>query len=155
MQIVGDIDRRVYEDEGALLFAASTTTEYFTHVGINFRQAAAIARLRYSVGEPPAPTHADFFTIRNGVRTDQVTVNVGEHLYFTCLVKFRNTGAFLDVTENPNTQYFTDPPMGSHSGPSWRATEETRNKILTLYARYREPFTGQSITDTIRVYVRP
>jgi hypothetical protein len=82
-------------------------------------------------------------------------MNVGETLLFTYLVKLRNAGAFLDVSDSRNTRYFTDPPMGSFGGPSWRATEATRNKVLTLYARYHEPYTGLSITDTIRVYVRP
>jgi hypothetical protein len=162
---VGTIERRVYQDQGALLFAARTTTEYFTQVWVNFRDAGWIARLRYSVGEPPAPTHAQFFarsisklggpiTDFTG-QPDQVTMNVGEILNFAYLVKFRNTGEFLDVSDSRNTEYFTDPPMGSFGGSDWRATEATRNKILTLYARYREPYTGQSITDTVRVYVRP
>jgi hypothetical protein len=156
VQVVGTIDRRIHEDEGALLFAASTTTEYFTHVLIGFRQGAAIARLRYSVGEQPAPTHGDLFTIRNGVRTDQVTMNVGEELNLTYLVRFRNTWPeFLDVSLNEHTAIFTDPPMGWHAGTLWKATEATRNKIFPIYARYHEPYTGLSITDTIRVYVRP
>jgi hypothetical protein len=162
---VGGIGRRVYQDQGALLFAATTSSEYFTRVWVHFRDAGHIARLRYSVGEQPAPTHAQFFARSIGRRVgpptvftgqpDQVTMNVGETLAFTYLVEFRNTGEFLDVTDSRNTDYFTDPPMGKRWSTSWEATEETRNKIFPIYARYREPYTGQSITDTIRVYVRP
>jgi hypothetical protein len=162
---VGSFGRRVYHDQGALLFAARTTTEYFTRVWVHFRDCGYIANLRYSVGEQPAPTHAQFFARGIGVpvgpstvfdgQPDQVTMNVGETLAFTYLVEFRNTGEFLDVTDSRNTDYFTDPPMGKRWSMSWQATEETRNKIFTLYARYHEPYTGQSITDTIRVYVRP
>jgi hypothetical protein len=167
LSYVGSIERRVSDAQGALLFAARTTTEYFTQVRVFFREAGHIANLRYSVGEPPAPTHGLFFarsvgrpdvggpdTLFSG-QPDQVTMNVGETLRYAYLVRFRNTGEFLDVTANQNTAIFTDPPMGRYWWGGWQATEETRNKIFPLYARYYEPYTGQSITDTIRVYVRP
>jgi hypothetical protein len=164
--LVGSIERLVYESQGALLFAARTTSTQFTSVQILFQDIGAIARLRYELGDLPTPTNAQMFvsSINDAIPSgqDQVTINVGDTLMFTFQVKFSSTNENVDVTYDPNTTFFTDPPRGAFTGGSnqlfrwrWRATEDTRNRTFPIYARYYHALSGQSITDTVLVHVRP
>jgi hypothetical protein len=100
-----------------------------------------------------------FVSAINGVptegRPDQVTINVGDCVTLTYLVKFR-TGEFVDITHSPNTRFFTE--LGGQRvvlpANNFCATEAERNKIFTIYGQNFSPVAGQAITDTVIVRVR-
>jgi hypothetical protein len=86
--------------------------------------------------------------------SDQVEITVGQCITLTYLVRTR-TGGVLDVTNSPTTTFFTDPARGEFSQPNvFCATEAERNTVFTVYARYQDPVTGQSVTDGVIVKVR-
>jgi hypothetical protein len=105
------------------------------------------------------PTGAELFVSAvNGTPTsgqpDQIEIGVGDCVTLTFRVRFRGFD-FLDVTQSPNTTYFTDPPRGEFQSKNvWCPRPEDRDKILTLYGRHFSPLAGQSVTDAVRVKVR-
>jgi streptogramin lyase len=102
------------------------------------------------------PTNADMkiLTIGTGtVNHDQGTINVGECATLQLLVKFR-TGAFIDVTNDPNTRFFLDPPRGNFTSKNvWCPGPDDANKVLTVYGYHYSPSGQQSIKDTVIIRV--
>jgi len=85
---------------------------------------------------------------------DQVTVHLGQCVNLRLTVKFR-TGPFVDVTNDPDTIFFLDPPRGTFSAKNmWCPTSADVDKALTIYGKNSRPSAGQSITDTVKVTVR-
>jgi virginiamycin B lyase len=105
------------------------------------------------------PTNADMYVSAIGSSPntgsrDQVTVHLGDCVTLKYLVKFR-TGAFIDVTEDPNTRFFLDPPRGVFTAKNvWCPTAADVDKSLTIYGRHYSPTGEQAITDTVKVLVR-
>src|SRR5262245_36545811 len=78
--------------------------------------------------DPALPTNvlmtiASINGVANTGAPDQATISAGDCLSLKLLVKFR-TGDFIDVTNDPNTEFLTDPAHGHFtSGNVWCATE--------------------------------
>jgi hypothetical protein len=88
-----------------------------------------------------------------GTPADQATISVGECVTLRLLVKFQR-GEFMDVTQHPNTTFFTAPPRGTFTAKNvWCPANADANKVITIYGRYRGP-SGQTITDTVIIHVR-
>jgi hypothetical protein len=111
---------------------------------------------------PAIPTNALLFaSATDGQLTsgqpDQVFVSVGQCVTLTMLVKFRG-GAFLDVTGDPNTAFFTDPARDgftvlNHSNVFCPTTADA-NRTFTIYGRAFSQSDHQVIMDTLIVHVR-
>jgi hypothetical protein len=105
------------------------------------------------------PTNARMFVAAiNGVPTtgtpDQVTISASDCITLGFGVKFR-TGPFFDVSQDPHTQFFTDPPRGVLTGNVYCATNAERGKAFPIYGRTFNPSAQQGIQDTVAVKVRP
>jgi streptogramin lyase len=104
-------------------------------------------------------TNADMYVesignVPNTGSRDQVTVHLGQCVTLRMTVKFR-TGPFVDVTNDPDTIFFLDPPRGTFTARNvWCPNPEDVDKALTIYGKNSRPSAGQSITDTVKVTVR-
>jgi len=104
-------------------------------------------------------TNADMYVesvggVPNTGARDQVTVHLGQCVTLRMTVKFR-TGPFVDVTDDPDTTFFLDPPRGTFSAKNvWCPTNADIDKALTIYGRNSRPSAGQTIGDTVKVTVR-
>jgi putative inorganic carbon (HCO3(-)) transporter len=103
----------------------------------------------YSLGEP---NHALMNIVGGG---DQATINVGECITLRLRVRFKGTNTYVDVTNDPNTGFFTEPPRGQFPARNvFCPTAADANKIFTVYGRYCDPCSGICITDTVIIRVR-
>jgi hypothetical protein len=110
---------------------------------------------------PAIPANALLFASAiNGQATsgtpDQVFVSVGQCVTLTLLVKFRGTD-FVNVTQDPNTAFFTDPARDgfdrlNHSNV-FCPTAADANRTFPIYARAFSQSDHQVITDTLIVHV--
>jgi hypothetical protein len=99
------------------------------------------------------PNHALMYIDGSGL--ESATLEVGDCMGLRMKVRFKGTSDYVDVSNSPNTTFFTDPPRGEFEGKQFCATANTANKTFTIYGRYRDPITGVSVTDTVIVTVRP
>jgi len=91
---------------------------------------------------------------------DQASINVG-----TCvslrLVVVRQSGSTIttqDVTNDPNTTFFTSPSRGTFSGTNgsvWCATAAECNLEFPIYGQYLDPCTHTIQRDTVHIHVNP
>jgi len=89
--------------------------------------------------------------------SDQATLHVGECATLTFFLR-TNTG-IIDVTHDPNTTFFTDPPRhgfnASNHSNLFCVTAADTNSAFAIYGRYVNPTTGVAVQNTVHVVVRP
>lgn len=86
----------------------------------------------------------------------QQTIKAGQCVALQLWMRRTGTAAYEDVTQSPNTTFFTDPVRGQFSPKNvWSPSQADVNKSITLYGRYRDPVSGVSTTSTVHVTVRP
>lgn len=86
--------------------------------------------------------------------TSQVTVHVGQAVTLSLLVRY-SSGAVSDVRADPNSRFLTDPARGIFKAQNvWCGTAQDANRAITIYGQYTSP-SGQHITATVKVIVRP
>jgi len=84
---------------------------------------------------------------------DQVFIGVNDCITLQMNVKFR-TGAFLDVTNDADTQFYLDPPRGHFNGKNvWCPNPTDADKVFPIYGTNSRPSAGQTIKDTVIVHV--
>jgi hypothetical protein len=86
----------------------------------------------------------------------QQTVKVGQCVTLQLRMRRTGTATYEDVTQSPNTTFFTDPVRGQFAAKNvWCPTQADVNTNIALYGRYRDPVSGVFTTSTVHVTVRP
>jgi hypothetical protein len=87
-------------------------------------------------------------------RLDQVDISVGQCVTLTLVLR-TSSGAPVDVTQDANTTFFTDPPRGTFTAKNiWCPTAAERDRFVTIYARHINPATQLTITDSVLIRIR-
>jgi hypothetical protein len=87
-------------------------------------------------------------------RLDQVEIAVGQCVTLTFVLR-TSSGGLVDVSQEANTTFFTNPSRGTFTARNvWCPTEADRDRFVTIYARYFHAATQQTITDSVIIKVK-
>ncbi len=83
----------------------------------------------------------------------QATLHPGQCVTLDFQVRFIGTESYVDLTNDPNTRYFTVPSQGTLNGNVLCVSAADAGKTFTVYGEYRDPKSGVDTVSTVSVSV--
>jgi O-antigen ligase len=84
----------------------------------------------------------------------QIHLNAGQCIVLDLTVKYTGTNTYVDVTNDPNTTFFTNPTQGQFTSKNvWCALNSDKNKEFPIYGQYCNPCDNVCVRATVHVHV--